>query len=360
MSELLDHYYRLCRQNHWQIDSGQVAALTLLSETLSPPQSLVRQIVTRWFGKGSPCKKGVYLYGDVGRGKTMVMNLFYDHVDVFKKHRWHFVEFMALIHRRLKEAARMSTHQQPIDQVIDRLSNDADLICLDELQVNEIADAMLLSRLFSGLCESGVQIVFTSNLAPDELYAGGLHYERFRPFITFLQEQFIIHYLNNQENQDYRRQYSHPQQSYFNSQVEGSYEACERLMIELSGTSIFHRDVLSVNHRLIHLPKVAKKTIWMSFKDLCGAALGPSDYLALAQSYNLLFLVDVPQLTEDLKNEARRFITLIDTWYDQHGLLIMLIDGEFHQLFKLSDPSIPYVRIQSRLEEMQTVKYWSR
>ncbi len=355
-TEIINAYHDLCKQNHWKIDATQEQALKVLNQTIQPPPSWVNRLLNGWSKKSAPY--GVYLYGDVGRGKTMVMDLFYEHIALNKKRRWHFSEFMALIHKELKKAAKQSRTDQPINHVIDNLIKEADLICLDEFQVTEIADAMLLSRLFSGLCQSGVQVILTSNIHPKNLYQGGLHYERFYPFIELLQAKFTIFHLNNEANRDYRRLAYHPQKCYFNKNSPQAYAESENLLTQLTGTNVFHSSILHVNQREIILPRTAKKTVWISFKDLCGTALGPSDYLVLSENYNLLFLIDVPELTEDLKNEARRFISLIDTWYDQNHLLVMIMETDLDHLFTLYDPAIPFKRTLSRLKEMQTIKYW--
>jgi cell division protein ZapE len=355
--EIVKRYYELCQQNQWEVDPQQLKALHILAELIPTQRSWFSKL-RNTFLKQSSCY-GVYLYGAVGRGKTLMMDLFFEQIQIHKKQRWHFVEFMALVHQKLKTMANCKHRQQPIELVVKDLANRAELICLDELEVTEIADAMLLSRLFTRLAELGVQVVFTANLAPEQLYLKGLHYDRFKPFVTFIQKHFKVFYLNNQANQDYRIRSRAPQQCYLTRMDPDAKSILEKLFTQLTGTTVTHPVVLHVNHRELKIAKVAKEAAWISFHDLCGVALGPSDYLALAHSFKILFLIDVPILTDNHKNEARRFISLIDTWYDQNRLLVAYLDADIDSLFAISDPAIPMVRTLSRLKEMQTMEYWS-
>ncbi len=298
--------------------------------------------------------RGLYLHGEVGRGKSMLMDIFFAAAPVAEKRRVHFLGFMADVHRRIH--ARREKKGDPIAPVAAAIAAETTLLCFDEFQVNDIADAMILSRLFTALFEAGVVVVATSNLAPDDLYADGLQRARFLPFVELLKQRLDLFELDG--GRDYRRMRLSGRQVYFTPADAGAHEALRIAFADLTDGAEARPATLTLPGREMTVPRVATGVAWFTFDELCASQdFGPADYLTLAHEYHTVILEAVPRLAPHQRNEAKRFNTFIDALYDVHGRLIVSADGPPDALYPQGDGSIEFHRTVSRLIEMQSADY---
>jgi len=308
------------------------------------------------FGFGKPVPrlpKGLYIYGRVGRGKSMLMDAFFATVPGEKKRRVHFFAFMADVHARIH--ARRAEKGDPIAPVAQDIANETTLLCFDEFHVVDIADAMILGRLFAALFAAGVVVVATSNRAPDKLYEGGLQRERFLPFIDLLKERLDVIELDGPR--DYRLQRFKGRQVYFTPPDAKAQTALAQAFADLTDGATPARETLTVLGREIEVPRAAKNVAWFSFDELCVKPLGPNDYLALIGRYHTFILDGIPKLNFERRNEAKRFNIFIDTLYDAHGNLICSAEAPPQDLYTEGDGSFEFQRTVSRLIEMQSDDY---
>jgi cell division protein ZapE len=305
--------------------------------------------------KSEPAPKGFYIWGGVGRGKSMLMDLFFAHVGVAEKRRVHFHGFMQEIQGALHEVRKTGV-DDAIKPVADAVASQTRLLCFDEMQITDIADAMIVGRLFEKLFDAGVIIVTTSNRPPKDLYKDGLNRVLFLPFIAQLEEKMEVRELVSET--DYRQDRLAGEKTYFCPSNAAARASISTIWQELTGGKS-EPLVLKIKGRELKIPTfwagVARATFW----DLCGKPLGPADYLALVEKVKLLILEDVPLLSRENFNEAKRFVTLIDTLYEAGTQLIMSADAEPERLYLEGAGSFEFERTASRLREMQSAD-WSR
>ncbi len=302
-----------------------------------------------------PMPRGIYLFGAVGRGKSMLMDAFFETVPQRRKRRVHFHAFMLDIHERLHQRRRRSAEQDPIGPLARDLAQEAALLCFDELQVTNIADAMILGRLFAGLFEAGVVVVATSNIAPQGLYAGGLQRERFLPAIALLEEKLDV--LELAGPVDYRRDRIKGMTIFHTPMGRAATAALDKAFAALTDNAPPAPVELAVQGRALAVPRAALGVARMRFFDLCVRPLGAADFLALACKFHTLVLDDVPILTAEKRNEARRFITLIDALYEHRVKLICSAAALPDMLHEVGDHAGEFRRTASRLHEMQSAEY---
>ena len=311
-------------------------------------------------------ERGVYLWGPVGRGKSMLMDLFFEVVPFEKKRRTHFHVFMGEIHRLIGEwragdaAARKAKFRQhrgndPITPVADVVAAGARLLCFDEFQVTDIADAMILGRLFEALLARGVTLVATSNRAPDTLYKDGINRQLFLPFIDLLNQRLEV--VSVTGGHDYRLDCLRAAGTWFSPSDPDNRRSFEVLWRDMLGPQEETGATLEVLGRRITLPHASGRQVRATFASLCSVALGPNDYVALADHFHTVFLENVPKLTASRREEARRFVILIDALYEAHARLIVLAEAQPADLYPTGDGSFEYERTASRLEEMRSADW---
>lgn len=318
----------------------------------APPSGLLAR-----FKKPPPPPRGLYIHGEVGRGKTMVMDLFYDAVEAAPKRRVHFHAFMQDVHRRLHEA-RQNHAQDAIAPVAKALAKEARLLCLDEMQITDIADAMIVGRLFDGLLAAGTVIVTTSNLAPDQLYRNGLNRQLFLPFIDLIKDRLDV--VSLESPTDYRLGRVKAHETFLTPISPETDARLQDLWQRLTDTEKGQPSDLDFLGRKLHVPQAAHGCARFSFAELCEQPLGPPDYLALAQNFQILFLEHIPELSPERRNEAKRFVLLIDTLYDAKVRLVATSAQAPEGIYPAGDHAFEFGRTVSRLKEMQSASWWGK
>lgn len=300
-----------------------------------------------------PPPHGLYIYGSVGRGKTTVMDMFFEAATLERKRRVHFYAFMLEVHERIHHRRREKG--DPIAPVAKQIASEAILLCFDEFDVTDIADAMILSRLFEALFAEGVVVVATSNRAPDDLYKDGLQRDRFLPFIALLKQKLDM--LELDAIRDYRLARMLGRQSYFTPADDMAYRALERAFADLTDNTSARSTTLLVQNRFVVVPRAAKEVAWFTFEQLCKQPLGPADYLAICRQYHTIVLEGIPKLRREQRDAAKRFNIFIDTLYEAHGNLICSADASPQELYPAGDGTFEFQRTISRLIEMQSADY---
>jgi cell division protein ZapE len=333
-------------------DAAQRAILPLLERVrtdLAAPAS--KKGLFGLFAKPADPIKGLYLWGGVGRGKSMLMDLFFDACDVPKR-RVHFHAFMQEIQTQLHEV-RKTGAEDAIRPVAAAVASEIRLLCFDEMQITDIADAMIVGRLFEYLIEGGVVIVTTSNRIPDALYKDGLNRQLFLPFIAFLKQAMEVREIASET--DYRQHRLSGAKVYFTG--AGREAAMDALWTELSGNETAGKLVLTVKGREVVIPQFHAGVGRASFWDLCSSMLGAADFLAIAEAVRVLMLDNIPHLSASNFNEAKRFVTLIDALYEAKVRLICSAAEEPERLYSEGTGSFEFERTASRLREMQSVEW---
>ncbi len=317
-----------------------------------------------------PVPRGLYIHGDVGRGKSMLMDLFFDHAPVTRKRRVHFHEFMLEVHGRLHTWRQMAPEQRireasacgirgegedPLPVVARQVAEQALLLCFDEFQVSDVADAMILGRLFSEFFACGMVIVVTSNRPPEDLYKDGLNRGLFLPFIELIEERLDVIELAGP--MDYRLDQLRGLPVYHTPLDDKSRDALDQTFARLTGGNPAPAQQLQVQGRTVTVPSAAMGVVRFSFTDLCGQPLGAADYLAVARHYHTVVLSDVPELGAAKRNEAKRFVTLIDALYESRVKLVCSSAVPPEQLYPAGDGAFEFQRTVSRLMEMQSEEY---
>jgi cell division protein ZapE len=298
---------------------------------------------------------GLYIFGDVGRGKTMLMDIFFAATPVAKKRRVHFHAFMLEVHDRIHRLRAGGGSGDPIAPVAKAIARETTLLCFDEFHVTDIADAMILGRLFGALFAEGVVVVATSNRAPDELYKNGLQRERFLPFIAMLKQKLDV--LELDASRDYRLARLARRPVYFCPLDGDSHEQLEHAFADLTDGARGERVTLEVKGRRVQVSRAAKGVAWFTFDELCVRPLGAADYLTIAERFHTIILAGIPKMGPQQRNEAKRFNTLIDTLYDRHVNLVASAAAKPQDLYTEGDFSFEFQRTVSRLEEMQSADY---
>jgi cell division protein ZapE len=307
------------------------------------------------FAKPPAPPKGMYIWGGVGRGKSMLMDLFCDATEIAKKRRVHFHAFMQDVHRAM-HAARKQGAPDALAPFAEQAVADLRLLAFDEMQISDITDAMIVGRLFQMLMAGGVVIVTTSNRPPEDLYKNGLNRAAFLPFIDLLRDRMDV--VELQSPHDYRQHRLAGAQVYFHP-ASKSRAAIASIWADLTEGAAPIALHLNVNGRDVELPRFARGIARASFWELCAQPLGPADYLAIASAVRVLILEDIPTLSSANYNEAKRFVTLIDALYEGHVRLICSAADEPERLYIEGEGTFEFARTASRLREMQSADWGS-
>lgn len=350
---LVDLYVRKLDAGELRPDADQknaVEALEALRQALTASEKklLGRRALPR----------GLYLHGGVGRGKSMLMDLFFDSVTGVKKRRVHFHAFMLEVHDFL-HALRKEKEKSRIDgdliSCADHIAKEAKLLCFDEFQVKDVADAMILGRLFTALFARGVVPVITSNMAPDDLYEDGLQRDRFLPFIVLLKEKLdILHFSGDT---DYRLGRLAGMKTYFWPHDADAAQALDRIFKTVSDGKAGGVLDIAVKGRVIRVPRAEKEVAAFTFEELCGEAKSAVDYLELAKRFRVFVVSDIPKLDDARRDAVLRFITLIDTLYDRKARLAVSAAAPPDKLYRGEQHAEAFKRTVSRLMEMQSQGY---
>ncbi len=295
--------------------------------------------------------RGVYMYGGVGRGKSFLMDLFFNAVPLKRKTRLHFHEFMREVHREL---ADLQGTVNPLDELGLRISRRYKLICFDEFHVADITDAMILHRLLAALFDNGVGFVTTSNFKPDDLYPNGLHRDRILPAIALLNEKLEVLSVDN--GTDYRRRTLAQLRMYLVPNGPAADEEMRAAFDKLA-ESVDENPVLKIESREIHARRKAGGVVWFDFRTLCGGPRSQNDYLEIATQFHTVLLSDVPQMSVNRASEARRFTWLVDVFYDRRVKLIMSAEVAPEALYTEGPLAHEFPRTVSRLNEMQSAEF---
>jgi cell division protein ZapE len=366
---LLDDYRTRLSVGHLAEDPAQALAaekLELLSRRLVhyQPGGEDTWLQKLSFGrKREPAPQGLYIYGDVGRGKSMLMDLFFAHAPVEKKRRVHFHAFMQEVHAEIyryrqlpaEDAEKKAGGDDPIRPTAKKIAGTAWLLCFDEMQVSDVADAMILGRLFEQLFERGVVVVATSNRAPDDLYQGGINRQLFLPFIALFKEKLDV--LHLAASRDYRLQRIAKSPVWFSPLSAKSTLALDHAWNLLTDDAEGEAAEITLLGRRLAVPCQARGVARFSFHDLCEQPLGPADYLAIARSFHTVMIDGIPTLSPAKRNEAKRFVTLVDTLYEAKAKLLATADAPPETLYPAGEGAFEFQRCVSRIHEMQSEDY---
>ena len=364
MSDMKQLYAARLNQGAMTPDPAQAEAverLDRLATSLSGPRG--------WLGRGPrTTARGIYLWGGVGRGKSMLMDLFFEAVAVREKRRVHFLDFMQETHafifawrklppheRKRSQAYVHSAGDDPIAPAAKHIADRASLLCFDEFHVTDIADAMILGRLFEQLFERGVVVVATSNRKPSDLYTDGINRQLFLPFVKRLEDEMDV--IELKAARDYRLDRLTVAPVYYCPLGATADAAMDAAFVRLTAGVAVTPDSLDVQGRQLIVPAQAVGVARFSFGELCARPLGAGDYLAIARHYHTLLIDHAPQLSADRRNEAARFVTLIDALYEAKTKLVMSAAAEPDDLYVAGDGSFEFQRTASRLHEMRSADY---
>lgn len=363
-----DAYESLVAKGVIERDPAQIAVvrrLDKLVEDLAEHRLARKSSALGWlFAARRPTTflKGYYIWGSVGRGKTMLMDLFFDSATVQRKRRVHFHAFMGEVHARIhdwrqKKKRGEAKGEDPIAPIAESMASEAWLLCFDEFAVTDIADAMILGRLFTALFAQGVVVVATSNVEPSRLYEGGLNRALFLPFIALLRERTDVINLNSRT--DFRLEKLSGSTVYHVPADEHARRAMDAMFMSLTGVEKGLPQKIEVLGRHLDVPQAHANIARFAFDDLCRKPLAANDFLAIADQYDTIFIDAIPQIRSHERNEAKRFITFIDTLYDRRVKLIASAAAEPHEIYLGTEGRevFEFDRTSSRLIEMRSTDY---
>jgi cell division protein ZapE len=360
-TDLQERYARELRARGWQSDAAQLAAVARLEQLRAEliarhaRLGVWERVRRRLWPQSGGAPRGLYLWGGVGRGKTWLMDLFFDSLGPIARRRRHFHQLMREVHEGL---AAIRRRQEPLRLLARRLARRGQLWCLDELQVNDIADAMLIGGLFEELLRQGVTLVITSNVPPAGLYRDGLQRARFLPAIALLERELEV--LQVDAGTDYRLRQLRQAPIYLAASDPATATRLAALFAELSGMQAERARHIELNGRMLTAQRRAGGVIWFGFAALCEAPRSALDYAELAQDFHTVFLADIPVLNAAQDDAARRLISLVDEFYDRGVKLVASATAAPDELYRGERLAFEFRRTASRLVEMQSEEYLAR
>jgi len=337
------------------IDALQQLHGELLTTTPTKSPSLTERLFSRNRAETDNPSHGLYIWGGVGRGKTWLMDLFFNSLEFEDKQRLHFHHFMRTIH---KELAQLKGRRDPLNIVAANLSRRAKILCLDELYVSDIGDAMLLGQLLKGLFQHGTILVATTNIPPDHLYQDGLQRMAFLPTIALIKEHMQIVELSG--STDYRLKYLESAKVYHTPLNENSNQLLHEEFQHLATSKIQVGDSISIEERDIPVISRTDDIIWFDFTVLCGGPRASADYIEIARQFHTVILSNIPIMTDEQSDQIRRFMTLIDELYDCNVKVIISAESTPDKLYQGSQLAFEYRRTASRLQEIQSRTYLAK
>ncbi|MGS4678063.1 cell division protein ZapE [Enterobacter soli] len=361
-------YQQALNEGSHQPDDVQREAVnrldTIYQELTAKPADVVQSgglkaAFGRLLGKKEPQVnapvRGLYMWGGVGRGKTWLMDMFYQSLPGTRKQRLHFHRFMLRVH---EELTALQGQSDPLDIVAERFKAETDVLCFDEFFVSDITDAMLLGGLMKALFARGITLVATSNIPPDELYRNGLQRARFLPAIDAIKQHCDI--MNVDAGVDYRLRTLTQAHLWLSPLNADTQSQMDKLWLALAGTARTNMPVLDINHRPLQTQGVENQTLAVSFTTLCVDARSQHDYIALSRLFHTVMLLDVPVMTPLMESEARRFIALVDEFYERHVKLVVSAEVPLYEVYQGERLKFEFQRCLSRLQEMQSEEYLKR
>jgi cell division protein ZapE len=353
MTTVTELYQQLLTERGYRSDPAQlraVAALQRCQDEWADYKARRSNAITKILVR-PPIPRGVYMYGGVGRGKSFLMDAFFQAVPLTRKTRLHFHEFMREVHRELQDLKGL---QNPLDELGKRIARRFRLICFDEFHVADVTDAMILHRLMESLFNNRVSIVTTSNFHPDGLYPNGLHRDRILPAIELLKDKLEV--INVDNGTDYRQRTLEHVELYHTPLGDKADSAMTQAFQDLAEAKE-ESPILRIEHRELRARRRAGGVVWFDFDTLCGGPRSQNDYLELASQFHTLLLSNVPMMPVRLASEARRFTWLVDVLYDRRVKLILSAEVPPEQLYTEGPMSHEFPRTVSRLNEMQSAEF---
>mgnify|MGYP003675751441 CR=1 FL=1 len=352
--QLIERYHQEIQKKHYEADLLQEEAIHYLQGINDAFLKNPKQ-KARWYRSLGRHKvkavKGIYLWGSVGRGKTFIMDMFFDYAETPFKRRVHFNHFMKYVHQELN---KFKGKKHPLELVANQISDEIRLLCFDEFFVEDIADAMILGDLFKHLFESGITLVATSNVKPELLYAGGLQRKSFLPAIDALikhTEEF-----NLDSGIDYRWRTLKQQNRYY-TPLKGEKSFMVDYFDKIADAEFLENTTFMLKGRSVETLRLSEKVLWIDFFALCGHARGVADYIEIAGHFDSVLLSNVPALSTEYEDEARRFIALVDEFYDRKVALIISAEVSMQKLYQGERLNFEFQRTVSRLNEMQSDEF---
>lgn len=345
----------LRREGHGR-DTAQEAIVALLADLqqrllVRRPRGL-RRLLGRRNANDTPSTRGLYIWGSVGRGKTFLMDLFFETLAIEQKKRIHFHRMMHEVHERLNSLGAV---EDPLDEVAEGIAQDIRVLCFDEFFVSDIGDAMILDRFLGGLFRRGVTLVTTSNSKPDDLYRDGLQRQRFLPAIEMLKTHTRVVLMDGEV--DYRLRLLRQAGTYLSPDDAAAHVKLQHFFNESASSQITRDHLLDINGRGIRTLQCARGIAWFDFADICDGPRSQNDYIEIARWYPAVIVSGVPQLHGELENQARRFIALVDEFYDRRVKLIVSAATAVDSIYSGERLTVEFDRTVSRLVEMQSTDY---
>ena len=354
MKSSLSTYKNYLKKNLIKFDPNQELAITAIDQFLSNEFSLKPKIYKKLLNPGKS-KNGIYLYGEAGVGKTMLMDICFSSIKIKKKKRIHFQEFMIDIHNRLHKIRNSKQIKDPLASVAEEVASEIKFLCFDEFQVTDIADASILKKLFTILFDQGTIIFSTSNIKPSNLYLEGLHRDRFVPFIDYIENDCLV--INIDSGKDYRKNRVIDAEIYYSPLNDLTEEAMDKIFNNITNGSPYEEKILFVKGREIRVERQALGCARFDFEELCVKPLGAEDYLAISKEFDIIFIEKIPILPSEKRNEAKRFVSLIDALYDNRKRVFISAEGQPEEIYKKGDSQFEFKRCVSRLHEMRSKEY---
>lgn len=362
----LSRYQRLLAAGEYQADEVQRQAVTQLDHiyqalqqipAVSAPAGGLRGKLSRLLGKSSETVKqrpvqGLYMWGGVGRGKTWLMDMFFHSLPGDRKLRLHFHRFMLRVH---EELAELQGQENPLEIIADGFKAQTDVLCFDEFFVSDITDAMLLATLLQALFARGITLVATSNIPPDDLYRNGLQRARFLPAIDLINEYCDV--MNVDAGIDYRLRTLTQAHLYLTPLDEQTRQTMDQMFVKLAGKKGEAAPVLQINHRPLQVIHAVDGVLAVDFHTLCEEARSQLDYIALSRLYHSVILYNVRVMGPLKENTARRFLALVDEFYERHVKLVIAAEASMFEIYQGERLKFEYQRCLSRLQEMQSEEY---